>query len=210
MKISKRLLFNSATLLNYLKTVKKFSKIDEEILATVTYKYAYQKLKNNDVLIGFPYNESKEIELNRQPLLLTAEKIGEFIKKYAEENSPIDSIIVDPINQRESKIRPLQIKFLGKGKWNGITTEKFIEFLKQKSLYEKNKITLLISLQGAFNINLKKIVIWLNNNNFPFEEVVLIRPNGTTGDMEFYQLKPTESQNPRRLLINKKEMLRER
>lgn len=208
MKISKRMLFTSAELLNYLNTVKKFSKIDEEILATVTYKYAYQKLKNKDFLISFPYRENKEFEINKRPLLI-AEKIGEFIKKYAEENSPIDSILVDPVNQRRSNIRPLQIKFLGKGKYSNVTTNNFIEFLKEKSLYEKNSISLVISLQGVFNINLENLAIWLQKNSFPFVEVVLIRPNGTTGDMEFYQLKPSEDQRPRRLIISKEEMLRE-
>lgn len=208
MKIIKKLLFTSAELLSYLKTVKKFSKIDEEILATVTYKYAYQKLENKDVLISFPYREDKEIEINKQPLLI-AENIGKFIKNYADENSPIDSILVDPINQRKSNIRPLQIKFLGKGTWSGLTTEKFIEFLKEKSLYEQSKITLVISIQGIFDISLKEIAVWLRQNNFPFGEVVLIRPNGTTGDMEFYQLKPSENDRPKRLIISRKEMLRE-
>ena len=208
MKIHKKLLFTSAELLSYLKTIKKFSKIDEEILATVTYKYAYQKLWGDDVLISFPYKENKEFEINKQPILV-AKKIGEFIKKYTEENSPIDSILVDPVNQNKSNIRPLQIKFLGKGRWSDITTEKFIEFLKKKSLYEHSKITLVISLQGTFIINLKKIATWLKENSFPFGEVILIRPNGTTGDMEFYQLKPIRVQNPRRLIIYWKEMLRE-
>ena len=208
MKISKKMLFTSAELLKYLKTVKKFSKVDEEILATVTYKYAYQKLENKDFLISFPYRENKELEINKRPLLI-AEKIGEFIKKYADENSSVDSILVDPIGQRKSNIRPLQIKFLGKGRWSGITTKKFIKFLRENSLCEKSKITLAISLQGSFNINLKAIAVWLKENSFPFGEVVLIRPNGTTGDMEFYQLKPTGNRNPRRLIINRKEMLRE-
>ena len=64
MKISKKLLFTSAELINYLKTVKKFSKLEEEILAIITYKYAYQKLNDKDVLIGFPYKENKEREIN--------------------------------------------------------------------------------------------------------------------------------------------------
>lgn len=208
MKISKKMLFTSVDLLKYLKTVKKFSKVDEEILATVTYKYAYQKLENKDVLISFPYRENKELEINKRPLLM-AEKIGEFIKKYANENSPIDSILVDPIDQRKSNIRPLQIKFLGKGRWSSLTTKKFVEFLKVKSLYEQNKITLIISIQGIFDINLEEIATWLRQNSFPFGEVVLIRPNGATGDTEFYQLKPSKNDRPKCLIISKKEILRE-
>lgn len=208
MKISKKMLFTSAELLNYLKTVKKISKLDEEILTTVTYKYAYQKLNDKDVLIGFPYKEGKELEINKRPLL-RAEEIGKFIRQYTEENSPMDSILVDPKDQRNSIIRPLQIKFLGKGRWSDITTDKFIEFLKEKSLYEKSRISLVISLQGSFNINLRKITTWLKENSFPFGEVILVRPNGTTGNMEFYQLKPTKNRIPCRLVINKKEMLRE-
>ena len=80
MKISKKLLFTSAELINYLKTVKKFSKLEEEILAIITYKYAYQKLNDKDVLIGFPYKENKEREINNRPLL-EAQDIGQFKKK---------------------------------------------------------------------------------------------------------------------------------
>lgn len=194
--------------MNYLKTIKKFSKIDEEILATITYKYAYQKLNNKDVLIGFPYKENREKEISRRQLLLASE-IGKFIKVNSEENSPIDSMLVDPKNQKSAYIRPLQIKFLGKGKYNKPTTNNFIEFLKEKSNYEKSKISLVISIQGEFNINLKSIATWLSDNPFPFDEVILIRPNSTTGDMEFYQLKPSKDNNPVRLIIPQNEMLKD-
>lgn len=207
-KINKKLLFTSKELINYLKTIKKFSKIDEEILVTITYKHAYQKLNNKDVLIGFPYKESREKEISRRPLLLASE-IGKFIKANSEENSPIDSMLVDPENQKSAYIRPLQIKFLGKGKYSKPTTNNFIQFLKEKSNYEKSKISLIISLQGEFNINLRTIATWLTDNRFPFGEVILIRPNSTSGDMEFYQLKPSEDNKPFRLIIPKNEMLKD-
>ncbi len=165
MKINKKFLFTSKELLNYLKTVKKFSKIDEEILVTVTYKCAYQELNNKDMLIGFPYRESREKEINSRSLLL-AKEIGEFIKTNAEENSPIDSILVDPEDQRNALVRPLQIKFLGKGRYCEPATENTIEFLKRKSNYEKSDISLIISLQGKFDINLGSIANWLVNNPY--------------------------------------------
>lgn len=208
MKISKKLLFTSKELIRYLNTVKTFSKIDHEILATVTYKYAYQKLHGEDCLISFPYKENKEHELKNRPLLMV-EKIGEFIKGFSEENSPIDAILVNPLDNKTSTIRPLQIKFLGKGKYIDLTTSKFIEFLTSKSLYEVNNYTMIISIEGVFNLNLIDIATWLTKNSYPFGEVILIRPNNSTGDMEFYQLKPTKKNVPRLLIIKKAEMLRE-
>src|SRR5688500_8849455 len=86
-KISKRLLFTEGELINYLKTVKKFTKIEEEILAALTYKKAYEKINQKTVLIAFPYRESKEINLRNHPMVL-AKDIGKFISDFAEQNSP--------------------------------------------------------------------------------------------------------------------------
>lgn len=207
MKIHKKLLFTSKQLLNYLKKVKKFSKIDEEILATITYKYVYQKIKKKDFLIGFPYRVNRETEIANSPLI--ADNIAEFLKSNSEEDSPIDSILIDPENDRSAHVRPLQIKFLGKGKYRQTDTDSFIKFLKEKSNYEESKISLIIYIQGEFSVDLKKIISWLSTNPFPFAEVVLMRCNVITGDTEYRQLKPSKNNIPRRLIIPRKEIMRE-
>lgn len=205
-KIHKKFLFTEGELINYLKTVKKFSKIDEEILATVTYKKAYEKLHKTSTLISFPYRQSREKELNNRPLIL-AKNIGGFIRKHIEESSHIDSILVNPRNNKLAIVRPLQIKFLGKGKYQNVTNEKFIRFLKKYSKYEENKISLIIVLESPIKIQLRNIVDWLKDNIFPFKEVVSIHPNNKTGNMEFYQLKPSKGTFSS-LVISRKEMLR--
>ena len=176
---------------NYLKTVKKFSKIDEEILAAITYKKAYEKLYKISALVSFPYKQSKETELRNRPLFL-AKDVGKFIKKHVEENSPIDSILVNPRDNKLAIIRPLQIKFLGKGDYHNVSNEKFITFLKKCVKYKENNISLIIVLEGPIKIQLRSIVDWLKDNVFPFKEVILIHPNDKNGDMEFYQLKPSK------------------
>ena len=119
-------------------------------------------------------------------------------------------MLVDPKDERTSIVRPIQIKFLGKGKYSPVTTDNFIEFLKEHSQYQKSKISLIIPLQGSFRIKVKEIAVWLENNPFSFEEVVLIGPDSQTGDMEFYQLKPCKVHTPLCLVMTREEMFRER
>lgn len=199
-------MFTEGDLINYLKTVKKFTKIDEEILATITYKKAYVKLYDEDVLISFPYKLSSEQELTKQPLLI-AKDIGDFIKKHIDENSPIDSILVNPQDNKTAVLRPLQIKFLGKGEYQNVTNEKFVAFLeKYAKRYGKNNASLLIVLEGTIKIKLRSIVDWLKDNEFPFGEVILINSDNKTGIMEFFQLKPSKKAFFS-IRINKNEML---
>lgn len=205
-KIHKKFLFTKGELINYLKTVRRFSKLDSEILATVTYNKAYETNYNKNTLISFPYKQNKELEINKRPILL-AQDIGSFIKENIEENSLIDSFLIDPIDNQSAIIRPLQIKFLGKGKYKDITNSTTIEFLKRYSHNQSNKYSLIIVLEGRIiTIQLREIVDWLKKNNYPFEEVIMINPNNTTGDMEFYQLKPSKD-SILSIKIKKAEML---
>lgn len=61
-KIHKKFIFTGGQLINYLKTVDSFSKTEHEILATLTYKKAYEKLHDKSTLVSFPYRQSKERE----------------------------------------------------------------------------------------------------------------------------------------------------
>lgn len=190
-KISKNLLYTSSSLYNYLKTVKKLDKVDEEILATITYKIAFRRLKGDDCLISFPYNPRKETELIKT-IVFRAEEIGVHIKKFIEQNSIIDSMLVTPMSNGQMRVRPLQIKFLGKGEFREVTDDKVIEFLKKISNFSRNRVTLILVLDGTVKIRrLENISDWLKENDFPFEEVVLINPDHKTGDMLFFQLKPS-------------------
>jgi len=191
-KIHKKMLFTDGDLVNYLKTVKRFSKIEEEILATLIYKKAYEKIYEKSALVAFPYKANKETEISKRSILI-AEEIGNFIRKYAEENSPIDSILIDPRDNKKAIIRCLQIKFLGKGRYKNVTNRRFIELLKKYENYQKNKISLVIVLDSPHKIQLRVVVDWLKNNPFPFQEVILIRPNNKSGNMEFFQLKPSKN-----------------
>lgn len=116
-----------------------------------------------------------------------------MIREFSEEDSSVDSILVDPKDSRVAIVRPLQIKFLGRGKYKDVTNKVFIEFLEEKSNYEQSDISLILVLGGKIKIKLREVVDWLNEHDFPFEEVVLINPNNETGDMEFYQLKPNKN-----------------
>lgn len=191
-KIHKKFLFTEGELLNYLKTVKSFSKVEDEILATITYKRAYEKLHEVSTLVTFPYKQNKEKELSNRPFF-EAKDIGRMIKKFVEENSPIDSLLVDPKDVRITMVRPLQIKFLGRGKYQNVTSNKFIELLKHNLGYENNNFTLVVVLEGKIKIQLRMVVDWLKDHEFPFKEVVLIHPGNKTGIMEFFQLKPSKN-----------------
>ncbi len=204
-KIPKKFLFTSSQLNNYLKTVGKFGKLEEEILATITYKSAYCKLHSKDVLISFPYKVNKEIEINKRPMLL-AKDIGKFIKENAEENSLIDSILVDPQNDRYSMVTPLQIKFVGKGKYSNLTTQKLIEFLQKKSGFDQSNFSLILVLEPPGDVNLFEVCKWLSQNKFPFAEVVLISSEKLDGDMYFYQVKPSKNNIPMMLTLKKEEL----
>lgn len=191
MKIPKKFIFTEGELINYLQTVNKFSKIDNEILATLTYKKAYDKLHSTNTLVSFPCKENKETEISKRPLFL-AKGIGSIIKKFAEENSPIDSLLINPVNSKNASIRPLQIKFVGKGQKETISEDGIIDLLIRKSDYEQNDYTLVLVLEGKVKAKLQKVVNWLKNNDYPFAEVVLINPDNKTGIMEFFQLKPSK------------------
>lgn len=206
-KIHKNFLFTERQLINYLKTVVSFSKTEHEILATLTYKKAYEKLHGESTLITFPYKQNKEKELHKRRFY-KAEELGEMIRKFSEENSAIDSILVDPKDSRIAIVRPLQIKHLGRGKYKDVTNKKFIEFLEEKSGYEKNDITLVLVLEGKIKIQLREVVDWLNDHEFPFGEVILINPDNRTGYMEFYQLKPNKN-GFSSMKIDREEMLSE-
>lgn len=192
-KINKKFLFTEDQLLNYLKTVKTFSKLEEEILATLTYKKAYFKIYMTDFLITFPYKLGHEQEILNRPLLLASE-IGIFLKKHIEDNSYYDSILVNPVNNKQAIVKPLQIKYLGKGEYRNVTTDKFIKLLEKYINHESNEATLVIVLDGPIiKIQLQKVVKWLNKSNYPFPEVILIESNIKTGDMIYYQLKPNKN-----------------
>lgn len=199
--------FTSGELFNYLKTIKTFSKLDQEILATLTYKKAYRELKNKDLLISFPYKQSRQKEIENRHFL-TAGKAGKFIQENIEQDSPIDSLLVDPIDTKTSLVRPLQIKFFGRGSNKVMNDKKFIDFLMKYRNYDAQNVSLIIVLEGSFKINLQKISNWLKSKKFPFPEVVLINPNNKSGDMGFYQLKPSRK-NPASMLFTRKEMYTE-
>ncbi len=207
-KIPKKFILTSGELFNYLKTVKKFGKLEEEILATLTYKKAYKTIKGKDYLISFPYQESKQIEIERRPVL-AANQIGRFIKKYSDQNSAIDSYLVDPVSKRSSLVRPLQIKFLGKGKKSSrVNNRRFINFLKKYKNYDGEGISLVVVLEGSFKIDLEGLSKWLKVNKYPFPKVVLINSDNKTGKMGYYQLKPSK-ERPSSIVFTREEMYKE-
>ncbi len=191
MKIHKKLVFNTGSLKNYLKTVKKLKKIDWEIISALTYQKAYEKIYEESTMIAFPYRENKESELNKMGII-PAINIGKFISKFSEESSPIDAIIINPEDNKQATIRPLQIKILGKGKYANVDNKKFIELLEENKKYEKNPYTLVIVLDGKVQrLKLREIVDWLKENEFPFDEVILINASNNLSGVELFQLKPT-------------------
>lgn len=195
MKIHKKLVFPAEYLKNYLKTVDSFSKLEHEILAALTFQKAYEKIFEESTMIGFPQKPGVETSLNKMGII-PAKNIGKFISQYSDEKSPMDAIIVNPINsnpRNNTLYRPLQIKYLGKGEFETVTEEKFIKFLKKYSDYQSNKYSLIIVLDGKIEkLELREVVDWLNENKFPFGEVVLIHAPSNLDDIEFFQLKPTK------------------
>lgn len=195
MRIHKKLTFPAEYLKNYLKTVDNFSKLEHEILAALTFQKAYEKIFEESTMIGFPHKPGAETNLNKMGII-PAKNVGKFISQYGDESSPMDAIIVNPINNKPRNnaiYRPLQIKYLGKGDFKNVTEEKFIKFLKKYSDYQSNKYSLIIVLDGKIKkLELRVVVDWLNENKFPFGEVVLIHAPSNLGDIEYFQLKPTK------------------
>lgn len=186
----KNLTFSERDLLRYLKTVPRFSKIEEEILATLTYKHEYQRQVIRSALyISFPYKESSEEELDKRSGE-SPDKIGYLIREFIEENSPIDSILVNQRSSRPSYQKLLQIKFFGRYGNSHSTNDDFISFLGKYSTYAPTDIALIILSDKSGSYRPETIAKWLKENKFPFREVVLIRTNSPGDKPEFYTLKP--------------------
>jgi hypothetical protein len=185
----KNLTFSERELLRYLLTVQRRNKIDEEIVATLNFKHSYQKLiVKTGLFISFPYKEGSEPELNRQTSVETAD-IGRFIVEFMEENSPIDSILVNKRDGRSTFQKPLQIKFFGKHDGIAPTKENLILFLKKYSTYAPTDISLVIVSENMKGLDFEEMSEWFKLNKFPFKEVVFVRPRPGKKFADFFRLK---------------------
>lgn len=188
--IHKNFTFSERELLRYLKTVNKFSKIEEEILATITFKHAYQKLViRSGLFISFPFKEGSETELIKYPTV-PSEKVGWFIKEFIEENSPVDSILVNQRNIKPTFQKPLQIKLFGNFDENKPAELDLVKFLHKYSTYAPTDTSLVILTDSSLKIETKDATTWLKENKFPFEEVVLVGNKETRKRNDYRVLKP--------------------
>ena len=186
----KNFTFSERELLRYLKTVNKFSKIEEEILATLKFKHAYQKLViRSGLFISFPYKEGCETELNKFPTI-ASEKVGWFIKEFIEENSPIDSILVNQKNVKPTFQKALQIKQFGNFDETEPPSNDLIKFLQKYATYAPTDVSLVILADSSIRIETEKVSTWLKQNKFPFAEVVLVGNKETKKRNDYKVLKP--------------------
>ena len=182
--------FSERDLLRYLKTVNKFSKMEEEILATLKFKHAYQKLViRSGLFISFPYKEGSESELNKYDAV-QSEKVGWFIREFIEENSPVDSILVNQKNIKPTFQKSLQIKFFGNFDKTQPTDLDLVRFLHKYSTYAPTDTSLVILTENYGRIETQKAKTWLNENKFPFSEVVLVGNKESKKRNDYLVLKP--------------------
>lgn len=186
----KNFTFSERDLLRYLNTVSRFSKTDDEIRATLTYKHAFQKLiLHSSLFISFPIKEGAETELNKITPV-PAEKIGWLIKEFAEENSPVDTILVNQRNGKPTLQKPLQIKFFGNFDPKHSQKPDLVSFLGKYSTYAPTDVTLIILTENTRSIDVESATKWLENASFPFKEVVLVGKKESRKRNDYMPLKP--------------------
>lgn len=192
MKIPSEFCFSESFLSSYLKSKKVWNKLENEIAIALISLNAYKKFYQGDYLLYFPHKRNAE-KLLKGNLILSSESFGVFLEKVIDTDNLTDVILVRK-NRRLKKPRliPLQIKRFGLGKERGGGSKELIEYLIKTSLkYPKNENRLIILRENVKNLKPQEIVNWLNNNEFPFEEVILLHQNANL-DMECYQLKPNK------------------
>lgn len=164
--------------------------MEEEILATLKFKHAYQKLViRSGLFISFPYKEGSESELNKYDAV-QSEKVGWFIREFIEENSPVDSILVNQKNIKPTFQKSLQIKFFGNFDKTQPTDLDLVRFLHKYSTYAPTDTSLVILTENYGRIETQKAKTWLNENKFPFSEVVLVGNKESKKRNDYLVLKP--------------------
>jgi len=207
-RIHKSLTFNPPVLSAYLKSCKKWNTKEFEIAAGLICIKAYQQEVSGSYALAFPAKNKKLRELNKGYMLSSAE-FGDFLTKYIEENSDIDLYILreNPKNTNKPYVIPIQIKRVGLGKEEGIRSEGFIDYLnKLAKKYPQTSTRLIIIIEKIDTVKPQIVFEWINNNNFPFPEVILLHQRKDF-DMEMFQLKPNNGITFTTKLFRQKEIL---
>jgi hypothetical protein len=187
LKIPINLCFDPNRLASYLKTIDKWSTLEYEIAAGIAYLKVYKKIVPGKYVIYFvPKNESF---FNLSVNTIDIKDIGNFIRKMTLRDTLTDVCLIRPQAGVQAGVVPLQIKRFGLGSQQMGNTNEAISFLKKCSLVSPSSNRLIIVLERFGKLKPQELVDWLNSNQFPFPEVILIYIHNDL-KMEFFQLKP--------------------
>lgn len=187
-KMHPHLFFKPEMLNRYLKKQTTWGKLEHEIAAAIVCLHAYKDDVDGDYFVAFPPKLNKGKELNKAAGEYSLKEFERFLKAHIEEKSDIDVIIAkkDPADKKRPFMRPLQIKRFRTG---GSTDDLLVWLEELAQKYPESKASLVIIAEKIGKIRLQRVVDWLNKENFPFGEVVVIG-GGALSKKTVYQLKP--------------------
>lgn len=203
LKIPTNLCFDPNRLASYLKTVEKWSTLEYEIATGLAYLEVYKKIVPGKYTIYFvPRNESF---FNLSVHNIDIKDIGKFIRKMITRDILTDVSLIRPQERTQSGVVPLQIKRFGLGSQRNGNIKEAISFLKKCLLVSPSSNRLIIVLEKFGKLKPQELVDWLNSNQFPFPEVILIYIHNDL-KMEFFQLKPNNGTFSTKILSKKQVM----
>ncbi len=199
MKINKDTCISPRKLYEYLKTKKYFGKIENEILAVLTFLKIYRDERPGEYLIYFKPNK-KYFEIDKLV------SFDVFFECLLNEDSPIDVSLIRKEGKEKVGVKPIQLKRFGLGKEKGGGTETFLSFLEKYRNVSGKNVSLVIVLEEIKKLKPQTVTEWLNKNDFPFPEVVLIHPSKNE-ECDFYQLKPSSNATFQKKTFTRKEII---
>ncbi len=191
LKINPALCFRPKDLIGYLKQTKEEKTIAEEIGAAVTHRLIMEKeLGWKNYFIYFEPKDSKQAELLKKiGSTLNYGELEDFLAKNVAQATPMDYAFINKDTQ-PAEVYPVQHKRYFPKKNSVTATADLIKALeKWRTQYAKTETTLLIHYRGnLMDVDLEEVMTWLNDNNFPFREVLFLIMND--GGPTFIQVLP--------------------
>lgn len=170
--------FKPTDLIGYLRTSPKETTLAEEIAAAITHRLIMEEeLGWKNYAIYFEPKDSRQKELLEQVgTTLTFAELEPFVKKYAEEGTPVDYAFVN-MDTKPADVYPVQHKrYYPKHGDENLESKAFIDMLdKWRAQYSPTETSMLVHYKGDIrNIDLDPVMDNLHSNGFPFREVMIL------------------------------------